>query len=105
MCDFIRTENIKSLVHYIVTKHLSSLITPTREKSLEAIADPHVDTFKQLRKKYEENILPAASSIQETNGQQANDPNLGDNRDAMNGATPILNQKAIEDQVSRIRGQ
>eukprot|EP00956_Cyclotella_meneghiniana_P007945 scaffold10562_cov90-Cyclotella_meneghiniana.AAC.2 len=88
MCDFIRTENIKSLVHYIVTKHLSSPTTSTEKKSLETIADPYVDTFKQLRKKYEENTLPAASSIQETNGQQTSDPNLGDNRDAVKGAMP-----------------
>lgn len=59
MCDFICIENIKSLIDYIVTTHLTSKNPGSSigisNLSLEEIANPHVETFKQLRKIYNEN--------------------------------------------------
>ncbi|ACI64719.1 hypothetical protein THAPS_269314, partial [Thalassiosira pseudonana CCMP1335] len=62
MCDFIRTENIKSLLEYIVSKHLLEPMDLNGIISLEEIANPHVDTFKQLRKKHDENTTPTGGS-------------------------------------------
>lgn len=99
ICDFIRTENIKSLVEYIVTKHLS--IPPHDGKSLEEVANTHVDTFKQLRKKYEENTQPlGTSSTMEVEALPSTDVKSADTHDTLNGARQILNTKALEDQVS-----
>lgn len=72
MCNFVRTENIKSLLAYIVTRHLSLKssvpMSATSEESgdgpgssshglsLEDVATPYVDTLTQLRKKYEDNL-------------------------------------------------
>ena len=103
MCDFIRTENIKSLIEYIVTKHLSTPFTP-QDKSLEAIANSHVDTFKQLRKKHEENTQPAAVTSSEAAAPPSIETNVGDSHNTLNGARPMLNPKAIEDQVSFLYG-
>jgi hypothetical protein len=64
MCDFIRTENIKSVIEHIATKYLgqkqysSSSISDSpikRIPSLEDVATPYVDTLTLLRQKYEEN--------------------------------------------------
>lgn len=98
MCDFIRTENIKSLIEYIVTKHL--LPSPAHGKSLEDIASKHVDTFKQLRQKYEDNSQPSGSSGMQVEAPPAIDKNLVDSHDTLISAKPILNKKALEDQVS-----
>jgi len=67
MCDYIRIENIRSLVEYVVTKHLGGAdggingektgIRHRRQVSLEEVAAPHTDTLEQLRQKYEENLL------------------------------------------------
>ena len=100
ICDFVRTENIKSLIEYIVTKHLSTPATP-QDKSLEDIANSHVDTFKQLRKKHEENNPPAAATSLEAAVPPSNEVNADDSHNILNGAArPMLNPKAIEDQVS-----
>ena len=100
ICDFVRTENIKSLIEYIVTKHLSTPATP-QDKSLEDIATSHVDTFKQLRKKHEENNPPAAAASLEAAVPPSNEVNADDSHNILNGvARPMLNSKAIEDQVS-----
>lgn len=66
MCDFIRTENIKSVIEHVVTKHIrpqhppSSEVTDVPMKrilSLEEVATPYVDTLTLLRVKYEENSV------------------------------------------------
>ena len=72
MCDFVRTENVKSLVEYIATKHLSPHMSGSGKNggfangrstpSLEDLAAPHVDTLAQLRKKHEENLAVAAGA-------------------------------------------
>jgi protein phosphatase-4 regulatory subunit 3 len=53
MCDYITTEGIKSLLEYIVTKHLS--VVPEHETipSLEDVSSPYVSTLTVLRKAYE----------------------------------------------------
>ncbi|KAL7518676.1 hypothetical protein ACHAWX_003487, partial [Stephanocyclus meneghinianus] len=98
MCDFIRTENIKSLIEYIVTRHISSQLTPNTMTSLEDIANPHVDTFKQLRKKHLENSLPAGASLVEVEEALGNQTSLRDLHDNVNGVRPTLNEKALDDQ-------
>jgi len=91
MCDFIRTENIKSLLEYIVTKHLTKSASPG-EKSLEDIANPHVDTFAQLRRTHEENI----GMHLDPNNEEGNPGNDGT---TFNGRpAPVINKKALEDQ-------
>lgn len=101
MCDFIRTENIKSLVEFIVTKHLTPSAIPNNGKSLEDVANPHVDTFKQLRKIYEENTQQKVASNMDVEAPPINETNVIDNNDALNGTRPILNKKALEDQVNK----
>ena len=54
MCDYIHSENIKSLLEYIVTKHLSA--THPENPSLEDVSSPYVSTLTILRKAYEENL-------------------------------------------------
>ena len=49
MCDFIQREKIKSLLEYIVMKHLM----PSEKTSLEAVAGPYVSTLTTLREAYE----------------------------------------------------
>lgn len=104
MCDFICIENIKSLIHYIVTTH-STCKNPESSigissLSLEEIANPHVETFKQLRKIYNENTT---TENQGGGGLLILDNEVSINgiRDgvAMNGEDSIiLNEKALEDQ-------
>ena len=87
MCDFIRAENIKSLLDYIVTKHLKKSTNP-EEKSLEDIANPYVATFTQLRRTHEENI--GVHLVPSVNGP------LGA---TFNGRPhSVINKKALEDQ-------
>lgn len=56
MCDFIQNENIKSLIEYIVTKHLSASDPQTTVPSLEDVSGPYVTTLTTLRKAYEDNL-------------------------------------------------
>ena len=90
MCDFIRTENIKSLLEYIVTKHLTKS-TPPGDKSLEDIANPFVGTFAQLRRTHDENL----GVHLDLNNEEA----LGNDGATFNGRpAPVVNKKALEDQ-------
>jgi len=91
MCDFIRTENIKSLLEYIVTKHLTKSTSPG-EKSLEDIANPHVDTFAQLRRRHEENM----GVHLDLNDEGA--PGNNDGATFSGRPAPVMNKKALEDQ-------
>ncbi|KAL7431810.1 hypothetical protein ACHAXM_005183 [Skeletonema potamos] len=90
MCDFIRTENIKSLLEYIVTKHLAKSTSPG-EKSLEDIANPHVETFAQLRRRHEENMGVHLDLNED--GQPGSDGVTFSGR-----PPPVMNKKALEDQ-------
>ncbi len=96
ICEFIRTENIKSLIEYIVTKHMSqnpttnSGTSPSGDSlnklppSLEDVATPYVDTLTLLRQKHEDNVN---SSIDGVNGNEAD-------KTRRSG----MSEKAIEDQ-------
>ena len=115
MCDFIRIGKIKSLIDHIVTKHLSHAMNaptandPTRH-SLEDIANPHVDTFKQLRKVYEDNAKAEQGGndgavLLNRSSEEDNNMNGSQHHDGMqlmmNGrGRSILNKKGLEDQVS-----
>jgi len=90
MCDFIRTENIKSLLEYIVTKYLAKSTSPG-EKSLEDIANPHVETFAQLRRRHEENMGVHLDLNED--GQPGSDGVTFSGR-----PPPVMNKKALEDQ-------
>ena len=101
MCDFICLENIKSLIDYLVTKHLSK-----KNPSLEDIANPYVGTFKQLRKAYDENNnKPEQLSILGSSYQGSSEASMNGSHDGgllMNGrGRSMLSKKALEDQVSR----
>ena len=93
MCDFIRVENIKSLLEYIVTKHLSKPTSP-EEESLEDIANPYVDTFAQLRRAHEEN-MGVHHDLNESGHQGPNN----DGTTFGGRPAPVLNKRALEDQV------
>lgn len=109
-CDFICVENIKSLIDCIVLKHLSKSTaassTTTDGKnnpSLEDIANPHVDTFKQLRKAYDDNNnIKLEQGGGEGGGLLHSNLNvINGNHDGllMNGqGRSILNKKGLEDQ-------
>lgn len=56
MCDFIHKENIKSLIEYIVTKHLSAKEPEYTVPSLEDVSSPYVSTLTVLRQTYESNL-------------------------------------------------
>jgi hypothetical protein len=100
MCDYIRNENIKSIIEHIVTKHLcqkpsstdmsdaTMKITP----SLEDVATPYVDTLTLLRRKYEENVNATKVGKGESSGSNAFD---NDSQRIMQSA------KAREDQVRK----
>ena len=100
MCDFICLENIKSLIDYLVTKHLSK-----KNPSLEDIANPYVGTFKQLRKAYDENNTKPEQRILGSSYQGSSEASMNGSHDGgllMNGrGRSMLSKKALEDQVSR----
>ncbi|GKY97736.1 hypothetical protein MPSEU_000731800 [Mayamaea pseudoterrestris] len=52
MCDYIHSENINSLVEYIVKNHLQA--KDGAVQSLEDVSSPYVNTLTMLRKAYEE---------------------------------------------------
>ena len=102
MCDFIRTENIKSVIEHIATKYLgqkqysSSSISDSpikRIPSLEDVATPYVDTLTLLRQKYEEN--KTLSNLKVGSNDTSTD-NENQNR-------LMQNEKAREDQVRHLR--
>lgn len=106
MCDFIQTQKIKSLIEYIVTKHLGS---PTVEgqTSLEDVSSPYVSTISTLRKFYEESFmstngnpikLDMHESDETSNG--GNDHNRYFGASFIRNSQPVMSQKALDDQVS-----
>lgn len=94
ICEFIRAENIKSLIEYIVTKHMRQSSTQLSLSStdsasvklpqcLEDFATPYVDTLTLLRRQYEENIRGDLTARM--------------NEDE-NGRRLAMREKALEDQ-------
>jgi hypothetical protein len=66
MCDFIHSENIKSLIEYIVTKHLDNGNAENGTHagpSLEDVSSPYVSTLTVLRKSYEANQIASNLSL------------------------------------------
>jgi hypothetical protein len=62
MCDYIHHEKIRSLLEYIVTKHLSKgSYSESEVLSLEDMSSPYVTTLTELRKAYEANLSEAQS--------------------------------------------
>lgn len=104
MCDFIQTQNMKSLIEYIVTKHLTSEGEPD-VKSLEDVATPYVSTLTTMRKAYEENINSGNAC---KDGLQPGKGIKNGENDGMRYITSTvtrtgrsrMNEKALEDQVS-----
>jgi len=104
MCDFIKTENIKSLLEYIVTKHLQqtlqakigSTFESMKYQSIEDVATPYVDTLTQLREKHEENIQSLRG------GQIHTGVNVENGNSRLTSSMCMtrvgMSQKAIEDQ-------
>jgi protein phosphatase-4 regulatory subunit 3 len=111
MCDFIQNQNIKSLIEYIVTKHLVSPSNPG-QKSLEDVATPYVSTLTTLRKVYEENLhskngsankescgsKETLSRVDLSNG--GNDYHCFFGSSLIRNSPPGMSEKALEDQVS-----
>jgi len=114
MCDFICLENIKPLIAYIATKHLSqkpgvsfSAASSSDSLSLEVIANPYVDTFTKLLKAYENNMNTTTSRLEHRDGGNNSDAAAlvdgNHNNDSVSlnnarGGISILNKKALEDQ-------
>lgn len=111
MCDFIQNQNIKSLIEYIVTKHLVLPSSPG-QKSLEEVAIPYVSTLTTLRKVYEENLHSTnGSANKNTSGSKeiftridlsngGNDYHRFFGSSLIKSSQPGMSEKALEDQVS-----
>jgi protein phosphatase-4 regulatory subunit 3 len=101
MCHYIQVENIKSLLEYIVTKHLSSTNHPENsEPSLEDVSGVYVDTLTNLRRTYENN---ATASQRAQDEAEAEDVSSGGSRYIHGGGLHhaprhYLSDKALEDQ-------
>lgn len=97
MCDFIHNQSIKSLIEYIVTKHLSvsSPSSVTDRPSLEDVATPYVQTLTILRKTYEDDLRNAKDQL---SGQEGRDQSNGSGSYYDHTHTG-MSEKALEDQV------
>jgi protein phosphatase-4 regulatory subunit 3 len=98
MCDFIHNQNIKSLIEYIVTKHLfaASLNSVTDQPSLEDVATPYVQTLTILCRMYEDDLRQANEQVADQEGCAQSNGIFFDNSAAqMTGRS----EKALEDQV------
>lgn len=101
MNDFICLEKIKSLIDHIVTKQLSKRVTSMSDEATTTNTShmEDIETFKQIRKAYEESIKSEQAVL---GSYQGNTDSLNRSHDSgllMNGRG-LLSKKAIEDQVS-----
>jgi hypothetical protein len=87
ICDFIQANNIRSLLEYIVTKHLAT--TEAGCLSLEDIASPYVSTLSTLRERHETNVKENLDGNGETSAAS---------RVATSLASPRLTGRALDDQ-------
>jgi hypothetical protein len=104
MCDFIHAENINSLIEHIVTKHLSA--EEAENPSLEDLSSTYVSTLTVLRKAYEKNLKEVnKSQSSDSKEESAAEGGEGHSR-YFNGNSlgpttrVVMNEKALEDQVS-----
>ena len=109
MCDFIHTENIKSLIEYIVTKHLSASSAEAPVPSLEDVSSPYVSTLTVLRKAYEKNLKGALKSqtldpkdLPASESEETHSRFFHENA-AVRTTRVVMNEKALEDQVGTWR--
>ena len=108
MCEFIRIENIKSLLEYIVTKHLQNneqLQTGKTQRfhdhqSLEEVALPYVKTLSQLREQHEKNARSKGGLTSIVSNVQNGSSNLNS---SMCLPRIGMSEKVLEDQVSFIQ--
>jgi protein phosphatase-4 regulatory subunit 3 len=104
MCDFIHTENIKSLIEYIVTQHLSPADSESEKPTLEDVSSPYVSTFTVLRKAYESNMQLKIDSSGVTDARDGSSTDPRDFGSASQGAQEVgsnsrhLTGTALEDQ-------
>jgi hypothetical protein len=102
MCDYIHSENIVSLIEYVVTRHLNA---DKGGRNLEDFSSPYVSTLTLLRQAYESSL----KELQEPPTSNKEQSNAGD--DTLNsfaGGQPEmprlqhgarkLSGKALEDQ-------
>ena len=98
MCDYIHSENIKSLVEHIVTKHLSAS-SETPIPSLEDVSSPYVSTLTVLRQAYEKNLNKSGTNdTKEMQGPDIDESHTGFFHTSAPGGHVVLNEKAREDQ-------
>mmetsp|Transcript_5680 Transcript_5680/g.11936 ORF Transcript_5680/g.11936 Transcript_5680/m.11936 type:complete len:709 (+) Transcript_5680:727-2853(+) len=94
MCEYIRAENIKTLLSYIVNKYM------TAESSLLLEAIPYVDTFTLLRQQYEDN--QAKSEVGSDDGMSSSNGTgsgyFPDEDAAAVRRLSVMGVKVIEDQ-------
>jgi protein phosphatase-4 regulatory subunit 3 len=108
MCDFIHTENIKSLIEYIVTKHLFATSAEAPGPSLEDVSSPYVSTLTVLRKAYEKNLKGAnKAQTADSKEQPATESEESHSRyfhgnSVVRAPRVVMNEKALEDQVGAI---
>jgi len=107
MCDYIHSENVKPLIEYIVTKHLSASHAENTVPSLEDVSSPYVSTLTVLRKAYEANLNATKtpqSPVSGDNSSASTPVSPGGSRyfrDGLarqHGAARQLSGKALEDQ-------
>jgi protein phosphatase-4 regulatory subunit 3 len=107
MCDYINTENIISLMEYIVTKYLSATGAETPLPSLEDVSSPYVSTLTYLRQTYEKLLHERSSKAHTQLADQKSEANSesgceGHSRyfhdGAMGRSRIVMNEKALEDQ-------
>jgi len=108
ICDYIKNENIKSLLEYIVTKYIrqqqrdqtESKGTQNQSPTLEEVSTPYVNTLTHLREKYEENMAsPKSGTGGDLDFTAKNSKYSQDTFDSQgSGQTIRMSEKAIEDQ-------
>lgn len=98
MCDYIHSENIKSLIEYIVTKHLSS----------NTLSSPYVSTLTDLKKAHQKN-LKSSAKVQKSGSEEESTAARSEvhsryfhENAAARSARLMMSEKALEDQVCPI---
>jgi len=96
MCDFINSKNMKSLIEYIVTKHISVSGSEAPVPSLEDVSSPYVSTLTCLRHAYE-TLERERKSQPNPNQSLGGGENTG--LSMLERANRVVtNEKALEDQ-------
>lgn len=106
MCDYIHTENIRPLIKYIVTKHLTVKSSEGALPTLEDVSSPYVNTLTILRAAYEHNEkvsdnVQGGKAGNHVLSDMADMHHQGNGRDNSETHSPhmLLNERAREDQV------